>query len=160
MENGYSNYFVYIIAKLRHYAEGKALVGFVVSTATFFFDPAHYLAMLALFMLIIIDFFFGIAASRHTGDPIRSAKIIRSAIKMVVYFALVAAARVTEHAIPISMLDETVTGFLAATELISILENTGRMGYAVPQKVVQLLGDFVGGKNKENAARFSNHHKK
>jgi len=151
---------MYLISKLRHFAEGKAIAGFFVSIATFFFDPAHYLAMVALFILVLIDFAFGVAASRYTGDPIRSSKVIRTAIKMVVYFSLIAAARITEHTLPLSLLDETVTGFLAATELISILENTGRMGYAVPQKVVQLLGDFVGGKNKENAARFSNHHKK
>lgn len=126
-----------------HAAELKALLAALLSVVTFFFDPLQQLALLALFVLILIDFFLGTAAARYTGDQIRSAKLVRTAIKFAVYFTLISAARVTEHALPFTFLDETVVGFLSATELLSILENTGRLGFAVPSRLVELLGQYV-----------------
>lgn len=151
MENGYLSYLSYLTKKILHAAELKAVAAAALSVVTFFFDPLQQLALMAVFCLIVMDFVLGVAAARATGDTIRSAKLVRKGIKLTVYFSLIAAARVTEHAIPfMAFLDETVTGFLAATELLSILENTGRLGFAVPQKVVDVLGDYVSGKNKEN----------
>lgn len=144
---------MYIFSKIRHAAEVKWLGGVLVSIFSFFYDPSHYIALSALFALCIFDFFFGVAASRHGGEPIRSSKVARTAIKIVVYFTLVAAARVTEYTVVLTFLDETVIGFLAATELLSIMENTGRLGFAVPRKLVDLLGDYVSGKSHENMSR-------
>lgn len=146
MENGYLSYFAYLVKKVLHAAELKWLFSAALSVLTFFFDPVQQLALAALFVLIVMDFFLGVAASRYSKEVIRSAKIARTAIKFTVYFTLIAAARVTEHALPFLFLDETVTGFLAATELLSILENTGRLGFAVPSKLVELLGQYVSSK--------------
>lgn len=153
MENGYINYLAYLIGKLKHAAEGKAIFSFFLSIFSFFFDPLQQTSMLALFMLVIMDFGLGTAAARHTGDKIRSAKLVRTAIKLVVYFTLVSAARITEHTIPFDFLDTTVIGFLAATELLSVLENTGRLGFAVPKKLIKILGDFITAKNEENGIK-------
>lgn len=139
----YLTYIGYLLKKIVHAAELKWIAGIFLSVFSFFFDPLNNLALFALFVLIIIDFALGVSASRYTGQQIQSAKLRRSAIKMAVYFTLIAAARVTEHAIPIAFLDETVTGFLAATELLSVLENVGRLGFAVPQKLVDILGDYT-----------------
>lgn len=136
----------------------KSAASFFIGVMGFFFDPLQQLAMMALFCLILIDFVLGVSAARYTGDHIKSAKLVRTAIKVTVYFALVAAARLTEHAVPFNFLDTTVIGFLAATELLSILENTGRLGFAVPNKLVKLLGEYVSGKN--DAKGITNHHKK
>lgn len=143
----YITYIIYLFKKTLHGAEIKWLLSVFLSVFAFFFDPTQQVAMVALFALIIVDFALGVAASRHTGNQIQSAKLRRTAIKFTVYFILVGAARVTEHAIPIlSFLDETVVGFLAATELLSILENAGRLGFAVPQKLVDVLGQYVSSK--------------
>lgn len=122
----------------------KALLGAVLSILAYLFDPTQHAALLALFILTLADFCFGVTASRKEGQPLRSSKVRRTAIKMTVYFAIVAMTRITENAIPLlSFMDETLVGFLAATELLSILENVGRMGYAVPAKLTKILGDYT-----------------
>ena len=156
MENGYIPYLIHISKKVLYASELKAIVSAGLGILTFFFDPLQQLALVALFVLVLIDFALGIAAARATGDAVRSAKLVRTGIKFTVYFTLIAAARITEHAIPVlPFLDETVTGFLAATELMSILENTGRLGFATPKKLTDLLGEYVKSKNKENRGNNS-----
>lgn len=142
-------YLIHLFRKILHAAEFKAGVGAVLSILTFFFDPLHIISIVAIFMLIIIDFFFGIGAARATGDAINSSKLRRTAIKLVVYFSLIATARITEYTLPLGFLDETVIGFLAATEMMSVLENAGRMGYPVPQSLLKILGDFITSKNNK-----------
>lgn len=154
METGYIQYFIHLANKIRHASEIKWMFATMLGFWSFFFDPAAQLAQVALFALILIDFVFGISASRKSGESVKSAKMVRTAIKMAVYFALIASARLAEHSIGVvTLLDETITGFLAATELISILENAGRLGYAVPQKIFDILGDFVKSKKQLNAER-------
>lgn len=143
------SYLVHLAKKITEASEIKAAAGAAVTVLAFFFDPVTYVAMVAVFCLIIIDFIFGVSAARATGDAVQSAKLRRTAVKIVVYFVLISSARITEHAIPLYFLDETVIGFLAATELMSILENAGRMGYPVPSSLIKVLGDFITSKNKK-----------
>ena len=111
---------------------------------SFFFDSLHIQALVALFFLIIVDFVFGIVASYKTGVEIKSAKVLRTGLKMVVYFTMVSAAFLAETAgIDFLPLDETVIAFLAATELVSIIENTANMGFAVPKKLLNKLKEFT-----------------
>lgn len=146
-----NEYAGYIIHLVKHFVDGfqlKAIIGTIIAILAYLFDPTQHAALLALFILILADFCFGVTASRMEGHPVRSSKVRRTAIKMTVYFAIVAMTRITENAIPLlSFMDETLVGFLAATELLSILENVGRMGYAVPAKLTKMLGDYT--KNKE-----------
>lgn len=123
----------------------KAIAAGAFLILTFFFDPTHNAAYLALFILILADFVFGIAASRKSGEPVRSAKMRRTAIKLTVYFSLIGLANITEYTLPTYMhfLDESVLGFLAATELLSILENAGRLGFVVPKSLKKALGDYT-----------------
>ena len=144
----YIGYFVHLIERFTHGFEVKAITGTAIAILAYLFDSTQHAALLALFILILADFCFGVTASRMEGHPVRSSKVRRTAIKMSVYFAIIAMTRITENAIPIlTFMDETLVGFLAATELLSILENVGRMGYAVPEKLTKILGDYT--KNKE-----------
>ncbi len=146
--NEYAGYFIHLLARFIDGFEVKAVMGSMIAILAYLFDPTQHAALLALFILILADFCFGVTASRKEGQPLRSSKVRRTAIKMTVYFAIVAMTRITENAIPLlSFMDETLVGFLAATELLSILENVGRMGYAVPAKLTKVLGDYT--KNKE-----------
>lgn len=143
------DYLVHLTRKILEASEFKVVLGALLSVTSFFFDPLQHIAILAVFFLIIIDFFFGVGAARATGDAIKSSKLRRTAIKMVVYFTLIATARITEYTLPLGFLDETVIAFLAATEMLSILENAGRMGYPMPQKLFTVLGDFINSKNNK-----------
>ena len=111
---------------------------------TFFFDALHGEALVALFFLIMADFVSGIIASFKTGVEIKSAKILRSAFKMVVYFVMVSAGFLTETAgLGFLPIDETIIGFLAVTELISVLENVANMGYVVPKRLLNKLKSYA-----------------
>lgn len=109
--------------------------------AEFFVDGVLAKSMLAIFFLIIFDWVTGILAAKHTGITIKSSKIVRTPIKIAIYFMLITAARIAEFSLPevIRYLDEAVIAFLALTELISVIENTGKLGYAIPKKLLNQL---------------------
>lgn len=107
---------------------------------SFFFDETRIPALMALLFLIIFDFVTAIFAAKKEGIEIKSSKIFRSAIKVLVYFMMVAAGHIIETVIGIGFfVDETVMIFLSVTEFISILENTGKLGFAIPQKLLNKL---------------------
>jgi len=132
----------YLVGKLCENAIFKALVAIALIVFHFMFDSLQSMAMLAVLMLIMIDFITGIVAAYQTGAKIESHTALRSAIKTVIYFMLISAGFIAEKAVPLSVLDDTVIAFLAATELISVLENAGKMGYAVPKKLLNILKEF------------------
>jgi len=116
-----------------------ATAGMVISE--FFVDGLLSKAMLAIFFLILFDWITGMLAAKATGIQIKSSKILRTPIKISIYFMLIVAARIAEFSLPeaIRYLDDTVVAFLALTELISVLENTGKMGYAIPKTLLSKL---------------------
>lgn len=121
----------------------KCLTSFLLSYYVFFFDIHLIEAAKALLVLIVVDFFTATLAAKKTGEEIKSSRIFRTPIKILVYFMLVSVAHLMETVTPVlSILDETMMSFLALTELISILENTGRMGYAIPQKLLNKLHEL------------------
>ena len=136
--------------KAAHFFEVKAVVAMITGIAAFLFDPTQSMALLALFVLVLVDFVFGVAASKKTGMQITSAKFFRTPFKIGIYFALIAACHVAEFTLPAQMgfLDETLIGFLAATELVSILEKAGYMGYAIPRKLLNQLQKYTGEENE------------
>lgn len=118
------------------------VAGFVVYS--FLFDISQKEAHLALLVLILLDFITGLYAAKKIGEPIRSAKIRHSAVKVLAYFAVIAGAHLVEKGLVsyISFLDETVLAFFLVTELISLIENVGKMGYETPQKILNQLKVF------------------
>ena len=109
--------------------------------AEFFFDSLLAKSMIALLFLIIIDWITGIVAARVSGEVVKSSKILRTPIKIAIYFMLITTARLSEYSLPdvIGYLDETVIAFLALTEMISVIENAGKMGYAIPKQLLNKL---------------------
>ena len=136
----------------------KAVVALAVSVYGFAFDALKNDIILALFVLTFFDFVTGIIAAKMTKERIQSARVFRTALKIFVYSMMISGAYLGEKIVPITsaFLDETMLGFLALTELISLIENVGRMGYVVPQKLLnkleELRGDeeVIGTKAKKN----------
>jgi toxin secretion/phage lysis holin len=87
------------------------------------------------------DCLTAIWAAYKSGETIKSAKIFRTPVKIVIYFGLIYFARITEYGLPelLTILDETVIAFCVVTELISIMENVNKMGYPVPTKLLSKL---------------------
>lgn len=133
-----------IVNKASHYVEFKLFGSVVITAVAFLFDGALKAGLISLFLLIIFDFFTAIANAYHKKIEIQSRKILTTAVKMVIYFGLIASANLAEHAVPLleSILDETILAFLSLTELISILENCGKLGFAIPKKLLNKLEDL------------------
>lgn len=119
----------------------KCVGAWLLVVSNFFVDDVLTKALAALFFLIIFDSITGVLAAKRTGDKIRSAKLVRTPIKIAIYFMLITAARIAEYSIPdqIAYLDEVVLAFLTLTELVSVMENIGKMGYAIPKKLLANL---------------------
>lgn len=109
---------------------------------TFFFGDFHQLAILAVLMLMIFDTIMGIMATVHEGQAITSRKFSRVVQKGTVYFMAISAGYFADLTIGWAVIQATMIAFIGVTELISILENMGRMGYATPQKLLNQLKDF------------------
>jgi len=117
----------------------KLLVACLLTLFTFFFGELHTQAIMAVVMLMIFDFWTGIIASRQEGRPITPRVAMRSVLKSGVYMLTISAAFFLDSTIPLTFAETTVIGFVAVTEFISIMENTGRMGFATPKKLLNQL---------------------
>lgn len=118
-----------------------------ITTAGFLFDSLTHDAIIALLILMLFDFITAIIVAYRTGKEIQSAKILRSALKVSVYMLLVSSGHLAEVGVnvdmfPLNFIDETIIGFLVMTELISIIENAGKMGYAIPNKLLNKLNQY------------------
>lgn len=121
----------------------KCLFGFAYVTYSFLFDNLQTQSLFAILTLIVIDFITGIWAAKVSGEVISSAKVFRSVVKMIIYFMFISAAHLMETTTPLlSVADELIISFLAVTELISVIENVGKMGFAIPKKFLNKLQEF------------------
>jgi len=138
-------YFTTPLSKLGTFFNLKATAGVGLAAVAWLYDPLYTEALIALFVLVLIDFVTGVAASRCEGEPIRSARVRHTATKLTAYFTMIAAGHISEVTLPTfaCILDETITGYLVATELISILENMGRLGYATPASLISKLREYT-----------------
>ena len=130
--------------KMSHHTVLKSIGAVIYSFLTFFFDKTQETGLLALFILILIDFATALANAYHKKIEIQSRKIFVTAVKIIIYFGIIGASHITETAVPLisGFLDETLLAFLALTELISILENVGKLGFAIPQKMLNKLEEL------------------
>lgn len=136
-------YLKILFEKIAHYFWLKIISVMALVGTNLLFDSANLEAYIALFFLIVLDFITGIFASYQTGVEIKSAKIFRTAIKIIVYYGMITAGLWGVRAgIPILPLDSVIIAFLAATELISVLENMANLGYIIPRRLVNRLKKF------------------
>ena len=138
------SYGMSLFDKITSYIGVKAITSGFFSLIAFFFDSVRHEAIVAIVILVAFDFLTGITAAKIAKEEIKSAKVFRSAMKLVAYLMLVSAGHFAEVAFPIiaSFADETVLAFLAVTELISTIENAGKMGFVVPKKLLNRLEKY------------------
>lgn len=118
----------------------KAPTSFIMGTVWYLVGGQNKSAVTAVIVLLAIDLVTAIMAKFKIGEPIESRKALKTATKTVTYGLFLAGAHLTEMIVPgTTFLDEAALSFLALTELISIIENIGKMGYAVPQKLLNRL---------------------
>jgi toxin secretion/phage lysis holin len=133
----------YLSKSLGRYFTEKGAYSAVVWVFGFLFGFEMNSALLALLVLMVFDLITGMMRAVRDGEIIRSRTALRSAIKLGVYSMLISSTHLVEMMLPGStVMDEGMVIFLALTELISILENAGRMGFAIPQVLLTKLLSF------------------
>lgn len=147
MKPEHVEYIPYIYYKMVSFFNVKLFFGLFWSSLVYLFGTGQSEAMIALFLLVIVDWVFGIMAAKKSGEIITSAKFIRTPVKLAVYFALISSSHISEYALPhlIGFLDETMTAGLVLTELLSVFEKSGKMGYAIPQRLLNQLEQYRDG---------------
>lgn len=125
------------------YIQIKCIGAFTILTFSFFFGNIKKQILGAVIVLSLIDMVTGIMASVKSGDSIKSKRLFKTAIKIFIYLLLISAGHLTMTAMGFDIKAvEAITAIIAITELISILENASRMGYAIPQRLLNQLKDF------------------
>lgn len=100
-----------------------------------------------LIAFVVIDYITGIAAACIHGE-LSSSKGFRGIARKIMIFVIVAIAHLTDAAMGLeSALMMAAIFFYMGNELISILENAGRIGLPVPgilEKAIALLKEKAG----------------
>jgi phage-related holin len=114
----------------------------LVLTFFFFFGNLNTEGVIAVLMLICFDTVLGMMATYSEGNAFTSRKFSRIVQKSTVYFMAISAGYFTDNAIGFALVQATMIGFIAITEMMSVLENMARMGYETPKKLLNQLKDF------------------
>lgn len=132
----------------------KMIIGFTGASVSYLWG--EWTALLgALLLFVVVDYVSGIAAGVVEGSL--SSKVgYKGIAKKVLIFAMVAIGHTVDQILGGGHLfRDAIIFFYLANELISILENAGRVGVPIPpiiQRAVQLLrekgGDKGNNKNK------------
>jgi toxin secretion/phage lysis holin len=137
-------YVISLLRKIIAYPIEKALFSLLLIVGGYLFDEAMFPLLGGLLVLIIFDFITGVAAAKTSGEEITSSKISRSAFKVVFYSILISGAHLAGNSVQvITLFDDLTLSFLSVTELISIIENVGRMGFCTPKRLLNTLKDYT-----------------
>lgn len=129
--------------KITEFFSLKMWAGFGAVIYSFFFGDIPYAVAMSLVVLVIFDMITGIAASKVSGVIISSRQVFVTAGKLAIYGLLISAGHLTNVVIGFDFkLDSAIMVVLAFTEIISILENAGNMGYAIPKKILNKAREY------------------
>lgn len=117
------------------YKAGAATIGAVVGFL--FGEWSELLGILLAF--VVMDYVTGVLAASKEGT-LRSAVGFKRIPKKIMIFVLVAVGHLIDRAVGTNGLfrDATIFFYLA-NELLSIVENAGRMGLPVPEQIKQAV---------------------
>jgi len=126
---------------------GKCLGAIGILLLQFSFGTIGFQIIIAVILLIIIDTFTGIVGAYKQKEPISSKRFFDSVVKLLLFPMIIAAASITQTGIgtTILFLPQLVAGYLAMHEFLSIIENFGKIGYKIPQKILnrETLANFI-----------------
>jgi toxin secretion/phage lysis holin len=126
------------------YKTGAAAIGAVVG----FLFGGWSEALMLLLSLVGIDYLTGFLASAAEGK-LSSRVGFRGIPKKIMIFVMVAVGHLVDTAIGTNhMFRDAAIFFYCANELVSILENAGRMGIPVPERLQQTI-DVLRGRSEK-----------
>ena len=115
--------------------EANTLKQFVLWLGTitgYLLGSDNYDLLLVMMILIVIDWVTGIGAAFKKGVPIRSFKLRKTSIKILVYLGLIITAQLCGTRLGLNDVDKLLIAFYIATEAYSIIENADKIGVPVP----------------------------
>lgn len=128
-----------VLQSLFYFFDVKVLFAAICGFWAFLFGADSGAVMSALIALMMFDLATGTTAA-FMRKEVSSRRAAKTPLKFGVYLVLVSAAHLADTAVFSGLyLQETMIAFLALTELISILENAGKMGIAVPKQLMKRL---------------------
>ncbi|KKZ93224.1 holin family protein [Bacillus wiedmannii] len=108
-----------------------------------------------LVIMAAIDYLTGVIAAGFNGE-LKSKVGFKGIAKKVVLFLLVAAAAQADAIVGTnSALREATIFFFIGNELLSLLENAGRMGIPLPSALTNAV-EVLGGKSKKTSSEYDN----
>lgn len=140
----------YFISKLGQNIELKLLGASFFTVLSNFFAGLNTEGIIIAFLLIIADCVTGIIASVKTGDKIRSARLIVTVEKLVIYGIMMLSGFLIDKQLGVSIAESATIFFVGATQFVSILENIGRSGYAIPKKLIKSMKIYTESKEQKN----------
>jgi|SRR3972149_8504349 len=141
----YSNtYIKHLIITIKDYFYQKAVISFFLPIFGFLFNVDNTKLMIALLLLVVMDFITGVISAYKNKEVITSQKCFHTPLKIFIYGILVSGGHLVEIATGITFLsiDELIISYLALTEFISLLENADKMGYQTPKTLLNKLRDI------------------
>lgn len=126
----------------------KSVASVIFTIGSFLFAGLSTNALIGLLLLIVIDYVTGIISAKRNGEFISSKQSLRTPIKVLVYYTMIASGHIVEYGVPapIQFIDDTILTFLLVTEFISILKHFGNLGYRTPSKLINNLREQIGEK--------------
>lgn len=118
----------------------KFAVAVMLSLDNYCFHPYHDKVSLVL-AFVALDTITGVLKS-HKKHTLSSSGFFRFALKILVYFVLLATGSLLDKAIPVTEYVSALSvmvAFLCITEALSVLENISDLGYSVPTKIISVL---------------------
>ncbi|MES5939007.1 MULTISPECIES: phage holin family protein [unclassified Bacillus cereus group] len=108
-----------------------------------------------LVIMAAIDYLTGVIAAGFNGE-LKSKVGFKGIAKKVVLFLLVAAAAQADAIVGTnSALREATIFFFIGNELLSLLENAGRMGILLPSALTNAV-EVLGGRSKKTSSEYDN----
>lgn len=137
-----------IVTIITDHLSAKVVSSVVFTLGTFFFAGLSSKALVALLVLIIIDYVTAIWNQHREGHLISSKLSIKTPIKVLAYYTMIASGHLVEYGIPaqVQFIDDTILTFLLITEFLSVLRHFSSLGYKTPSKLINQLREQVGEK--------------
>lgn len=131
------SYFSHTFVKVSELPVVKLMLSIFTVAISFIFNGELH-ALYSIVILISLDTVTGFLNGWKEND-IDSRVFYRVAIKFLIYIIMMVSGRLADKVMPKPFLSPMLDTFLVVTELISILENCGKLGVPVPKFIMDKL---------------------
>jgi toxin secretion/phage lysis holin len=129
-----------VLVNLTSFWPIKFVVALAIGINDFCFHPFHDKITIVI-GFIFLDTITG-TLKAHKQHQLSSSGFFRFALKLLVYFILLATSALLDKVLPVTNYVSALSvfvAFLSLTEALSVLENISSLGYGVPTKILSAL---------------------